>query len=98
MCIIVYGHMRPPFVNLDRQHNYTKGFFIFKNYPAEVWRANKNTGGFSIMTSKYEEIYEDYLKIELKFKKYCEINSLNYHNTQTWIYHFRKKKNQKIKD
>lgn len=44
------------------------------------------------MTSKYEEIYEDYLKSGLKFKKYCEINNLNYHNTQTGIYHFRKKK------
>ena len=44
------------------------------------------------MTSKYEGIYEDYLKSGLKFKKYCEINNLNYHNTQTRIYHFRKKK------
>ncbi len=52
------------------------------------------------MTSKYEEIYEDYLKSGLKFKKYCEINNLNYHNTQTGIYHFRKKKelvNKEIK-
>lgn len=52
------------------------------------------------MTSKYEEIYEDYLKSGLKFKKYCEINNLNYHNTQTRIYHFRKKKelvNKEIK-
>ena len=45
------------------------------------------------MTSKYEEIYDDYLKNGLKFKKYYEINNLNYHNTQTGIYHFRKKKN-----
>ena len=44
------------------------------------------------MTSKYEDIYDDYLKNGLKFKKYCEINNLNYHNTQTGIYHFRKKK------
>ena len=44
------------------------------------------------MTSKYEEIYDDYLKNGLKFKKYYEINNLNYHNTQTRIYHFRKKK------
>ena len=52
------------------------------------------------MTSKYEEIYEDYLKSGLKFKRYCEINNLNYHNTQTGIYHFRKKKellNKEIK-
>ena len=52
------------------------------------------------MTSKYEEIYEDYLKSGLKFKEYCEINNLNYHNTQTGIYHFRKKKellNKEIK-
>ena len=44
------------------------------------------------MTSKYEEIYDNYLKNGLKFKKYCEINNLNYHNTQTGIYHFEKKK------
>ena len=44
------------------------------------------------MTSKYEDIYDDYLKNGLKFKKYCEINNLNYHNTQTGIYHFRKEK------
>ena len=44
------------------------------------------------MTSKYEEIYDDYLKNWLKFKKYYEINKLNYHNTQTGIYHFRKEK------
>ena len=42
--------------------------------------------------TKYEEIYDNYLKNGLKFKKYCEINNLNYHNTQTGIYHFRKKK------
>ncbi len=44
------------------------------------------------MTSKYEEIYDDYLKNGLKFKKYYEISNLNYHNTQIGIYSFRKKK------
>ena len=42
--------------------------------------------------TKYEEIYDNYLKNGLKFKKYFEINNLNYHNTQIGIYHFRKKK------
>ena len=43
------------------------------------------------------KIYK-YLKSGLKFKKYYEINNLNYHNTQTGIYHFRKKKELENKE
>lgn len=45
------------------------------------------------MTSKYEEIYDNYLKNGLKFKKYYKINNLNYHNTQIGFILLGRRKN-----
>ena len=42
------------------------------------------------MNSKYEMIYKDYQESGLKLKEYCLLNNLNYHNTKTGIYHYKR--------
>ena len=42
------------------------------------------------MNSKYEMIYKDYQESGLKLKEYCLLNNLNYHNTQSGIYHYKR--------